>query len=186
MSYRNGTYVAFDGNATTDPSKGDMKYYGLLQRWNASMNFEMKFSDSHKKTYQVRDTSSIRTLQIRLIERMRNSKNMLLIISNDTNWDRGMLNFEIERAVDVLNLPIIVTYPGYDYILSPVLLEDKWPRALYERIKDQTAKCIHISFKQKVIADALSQFSIHKKDNQLISPLHHYSESAYRDWGYLD
>lgn len=106
MSYRNGTYVAFDGNATTDPSKGDMKYYGLLQRWNTSMDFELKFSDSHKKTYQVRDTSLTRTLQARLLERMRSSKNMLLIISKDTNWDRGMLNFEIERAVDVFNLPL--------------------------------------------------------------------------------
>lgn len=24
MSYRNGTYVAFDGNDTTDPTKSDM------------------------------------------------------------------------------------------------------------------------------------------------------------------
>lgn len=84
MAYRNGTYVAFDGNGTTNPTKGDMKYYGLLQSWNASNKFELTFSDSHKKTYQVKDTSSGRMLQGRLLERMKNSKNMLLIISEDT------------------------------------------------------------------------------------------------------
>ena len=50
MSYRNGTYVAFDGNDTTDPTKSDMKYYGLLQSWNSNKNIEFSFSDSHKKT----------------------------------------------------------------------------------------------------------------------------------------
>ena len=75
MSYRNGTYIAFDGNDTTDPTKSDMKYYGLLQAWNKSKNYTLTFSDSHKKTYQVRDSSTIKTLQNRLLERMRSSKN---------------------------------------------------------------------------------------------------------------
>jgi len=183
MAYRNGTYVAFDGNGTTDPTKGDMKYYGLLQSWNAS-KFELSFSDSHKKTYQVKDTSSVSTLKARLLERMKNSKNMLLIISEDTNWDRGMLNFEIEKAVDYYKVPIIVAYTGYDYILNPAALYEKWPRALYERINNQTARCIHIPFRQKCISSALSQFSVNNKDNQLTSPVHYYVESAYTNWGY--
>jgi hypothetical protein len=186
MSYRNGTYVAFDGNATTDPTEGDMKYYGLLQKWNISKNFDLNFSDSHKKTYQVRDSSKIQTLQSRLLERMRNSKNMLLIISKDTSWDRGMLNFEIEKAVDYYKLPIIVAYTGYDYILNPSSHEAKWPKALYERIKNQSAKCIHIPFKEKAITEAVSQFSINNKENQLTSSLHYYKESVYKGWGYKD
>jgi hypothetical protein len=96
-----------------------MKYYGLLQTWIASNKFELTFSDSHKKTYQVKDTSLGRTLQARLLERMKYSKNMLLIISEDTNWDHGMLNFEIEKAMDCYKIPIIVTYMGYDYIINP-------------------------------------------------------------------
>ena len=36
MVYRNGTYVAFDGNGTTDPTQGDLKYYALLKSWNNS------------------------------------------------------------------------------------------------------------------------------------------------------
>jgi hypothetical protein len=184
MSYRNGTYVAFDGNGTTDPTKGDMKYYGLLQNWNSSKKFDLKFSDSHKKTYQVRDSSQEQTLKSRLLERMRSSKNMLLIISKDTNWDRGMLNFEIERAVDYYELPIIIAYTGYEYILNPLSHKSEWPKALDERISNQSAKCIHIPFRQKPITEAISQFSIHNKEDKLTSSLHYYKESVYREWGY--
>lgn len=184
MRYRNGTYVAFDGNGTTNPTKGDMKYYGLLQSWNASNKFDFTFSDSHKKTYQVKDTSLKRTLQSRLLERMRNSKNMLLIISDETNWDRGMLNFEIEKAVDYFKIPIIVAYTGYQYILTPGNLSHKWPKALNERIVNQTAKCIHIPFKQKAISTAVSQFTVNNKEDKLTSPLSYYNESAYISWGY--
>lgn len=186
MSYRNGTYVAFDGNATTDPTKGDMKYYGLLQNWNNSKKYNLSFSDSHKKTYQVKDSSEIATLKARLLERMRNSKNMLLILSEDTNWDRGMLNFEIEKAIDSYKLPIIVAYTGYQYILDPELLKDKWPKALYERIEDQTARCIHIPFKEKVIAEAITQFDIHKTEGQLTSPISYYTKETYKIWGLID
>ncbi|WP_042167662.1 TIR domain-containing protein [Paenibacillus gorillae] len=186
MAYRNGTYVAFDGNATTNPTEGDMKYYGLLQNWNASNKFELSFSDSHKKTYQVRDNSTIKTLQSRLLDRMKNSKNMLLIISKDTNWDRGMLNFEIEKAIEYYNIPIIVTYPGFMSILHPASHKNKWPKALNERIENKTAKCIHIPFKEKAIAAAVSQFSIHNKEDELTLPLHYYSEETYRKWGYVE
>ena len=42
MVYRNGTYVAFDGNGTTDPTQGDLKYYALLKSWNNSSNHQLK------------------------------------------------------------------------------------------------------------------------------------------------
>lgn len=186
MSYRNGTYVAFDGNGTTDPSKGDLKYYGLLRLWNNSNNFQLNFSDSHLKTYQVKDQSSIITLKSRLLTRMRNSKNMLLIISKDTNFDRGMLNFEIEKAVDYYKIPIIVAYTGYNYILNPEALRNSWPKALKERIEDCTARCIHIPFREKVISSAINQFSIHSTGNNILtSPLDYYSVDAYKRWGYI-
>ena len=181
MSYRNGTYVAFDGNGTTDPTKGDMKYYGLLQLWNGSKKYTLNFSDSHKKTYQVRDTSNIETLKSRLLERMKNSKNMVVIISEDTNYDRGLLNFEIEKAVDFYKIPIIVAYTGYTSVLNPNSHKDEWPKALKERIEKGTAKCIHISFKEKVVMSAISQFSVN--DEQLEGSLHYYTKEAYQRWG---
>ena len=185
MAYRNGTYIAFDGNDTTDPTRSDMKYYGLLQAWNKNKSNTLTFSDSHKKTYQVRDSSTIKTLQNRLLERMRSSKNMLIIISRDTSWDRGMLNFEIEKAVDYYEIPLIVAYVGYEYILAPTKLSELWPKALSERISNGTAKCIHIPFKETAIMSAISQFSVHSTgDDILTSPYTIYTEQTYVDWGY--
>mgnify|MGYP002725631846 FL=1 len=162
-----------------------MKYYGLLQAWNKDRNNTLSFSDSHKKTYQVRDSSTIKTLQNRLLERMRSSKNMLIIISKDTSWDRGMLNFEIEKAVDYYEIPLIVAYVGYEYILAPAKLSELWPKALSERISNGTAKCIHIPFKEKAIMSAISQFSVHSTgDDILTSPYTIYTEQTYVNWGY--
>lgn len=186
MAYRNGSYIAFDGNATTDPTKGDMKYYGLLQAWNKSRNHVLNFSDSHKKTYQVLDTSQKQTLQNRLMERMRSSKNMLIVISKDTSWNRGFLNFEIEKAVDYYDLPLIVAYVGYDYILDARALCDLWPKALNERIVNGSARCIHIPFKELAIMSAIDQFTVHSIGaNILTSPYTVYNKSAYVNWGYM-
>jgi hypothetical protein len=184
--YRNGTYVAFDGNATNDPTKGDLKYLGLLRAWNKSDKFRLTFSDSHKKTYQVRDSSLQETLKRRLTERLKNSKNMLIIISDGTNWNRGLLNWEIERAVDVYSLPLIIAYTGERAILNPLLMKDKWPKSLAERICNSTAMCIHIPFREKAIADAVPRFTIHSmRDDRLTSPYTKYTKEAYESWGYL-
>lgn len=101
MPYRNGTYIAFDGQGTTNPTESDLKYLGLLRSWNKNKNCVLNYYDSHLKTYKVLDSSTRVTLESRLMERMRISKNMLVILSEDTNYNRGMLNFEIEKAVDV-------------------------------------------------------------------------------------
>jgi hypothetical protein len=69
-------------------------------------------------------------------------------------------------------------------ILTPGALAHKWSKALYERITNNTATCIHIPFRQKCISAAVSQFSVNNKINQLTSPLSHYSERAYINWGY--
>ena len=71
MAYRNGTYVAFDGQGTTDPTQSDLHYYALLRSWDKNEKFDFKFSDSHQKTYAVSDSSKRITLENRLMERMR-------------------------------------------------------------------------------------------------------------------
>lgn len=185
MPYRNGTYVAFDGQGTVNPTESDLRYLGLLRSWNKNKNCILNYSDSHLKTYKVLDTSSRKTLEARLMERMRNSKNMLLILSSDTNYDRGMLNFEIEKAINVYDLPIIVAYTECDYLLDPKQYSDRWPRALKEGILNGTAKAIHISFKEKAIMEAISQFSVHStRENVLDGSLYTYSKETYIQWGY--
>ena len=186
MTYRNGTYIAFDGQGTTNPTQSDMKYYGLLKGWNKSNNYDLHFSDSHEKTSQVRDSSKLKTLQDRLLERMRNSKNMVVIISDDTNWDRGLLNYEIEKAVDCYQIPLILAYTGYNAIWDVNGLENKWTKALEARINNDTAKCIHIPFKEKAIMAAISQFSVNSTgDDVLTSAKTCYTKDTYKNWGYI-
>ena len=179
---RTGTYVAFDGQGTTDPKDSDIHYYNLLKAWNQSGSIDFNFSNSHEKTYQVRDSSLKTTLLARLEIRLSASKNFLLILSDKTNYDRGILNWEIEKAIDYYKLPIIIAYPGYSKIRAPKELKDKWPKALAERIENKNAYCIHIPFKKEPIFDAIHQFSV-VNSRYPKSAVSYYTEEAYKSWG---
>ena len=180
--YRTGTYVAFDGQGTTDPTESDIHYYNLLKAWNQADKIDFKFTNSHEKTYQVRDSSSKATLLSRLVTRLSASKNFLLIITDKTNYDRGILNWEIEKAIDYYQLPIIVAYPGYSKISAPGKLRSMWPRALAERVDKGSAYCIHVPFKKEPIFDAVHQFSV-VNSKYPKGALGYYSDEAYKSWG---
>ena len=71
MAKRTGTYVAFDGLGETDPAKSDFRYYATILAWSANKNIEFSLTNSHEKTYAVRDSSSKTTLYSRIQERCR-------------------------------------------------------------------------------------------------------------------
>ena len=95
-------------------------------------------SDSHDKASAVRDTSKRTTLRNSLLERLRNSKNMLLIIGETTKLDTDWVPFEIEQAVDTYEIPIIATYTDYCPVLEPPKFWPLWPKALADRINNKT------------------------------------------------
>ena len=49
MAYRNGTYIAFHANNTTEPTESDIKYYNLLKAWDVRNNDDFHFINSHEK-----------------------------------------------------------------------------------------------------------------------------------------
>lgn len=60
---------------------------------------------------------------------------MLVIISNETNYNRGLLNWEIETAVNDYNLPIIVAYTGetnFSYLTERLI--QRLPKKLKEYV----------------------------------------------------
>jgi len=177
MAYRNGTYIAFDGLGQTNPTLSDFRYYATIQAWAVSKNIEFKYVDSHDKTYAVRDASLRRTLEARINERLSNSKNVLAIISSKTRKSGSMLSYEIEKAVDQYQLPLIITYTDYDIVAEPELLSSYWPTALSMRINNETAKAIHIPFIKPTILDAIGQFTC---SNLPATSLNRYTEGAYR------
>lgn len=168
-TYRNGTYVAFNGMGTTDPTQSDMKYYGLLQAWNKSNNFDLTFSDSHKKTYSVQDSSQIATLKSRLLDRLKNSKHLVLIATEFASVNRGLLNWEIEKAVETYEIPIIVVYPGFETIRDTKVLRDRLPSKLIEYIDNKKVRTIHIPFKQKVIESTIKDYSVHNLPPHIVT-----------------
>ena len=141
-----------------------------------------KSSNTHDKFSAVRDSSKKATLRNALIERLRNSKNLLLIVGETTREDRDWVPFEIEKAVDTYGIPIIVAYTVYtDAIRDPEALASYWPAALSIRIKNGSASAIHVPFREAPIYDAIEQFSHQKLP--IGGGLGIYSNDAYATWG---
>lgn len=185
MAYRNGTYVAFHANGTNIPGKSDIDYYNLMRAWTANADDEFTMNNSHDKAAAVRDSSKKSTLRVSLLERLKNSKNMVLIIGETTLLDDDWVPFEIEKAVDTYEIPIIVTYTGYGTpIRNPDALKALWPNALATRINNGTAHAIHIPFKKAALLAAISQFS--HNAFPLGGGLGYYNDEAYRSFGIQD
>ncbi len=99
MSYRNKTYVAFDGDT-------DMKYYRLMTAWRANEHIDFNFYDAHELN-SARDTSTTDSIKAQLRERMANAKQMVLLVGEKTKDLRKFVPWEIELARKQ-DIPIIV------------------------------------------------------------------------------
>lgn len=184
MVNRTGTYFAFDGQGQSDPTRSDFRYYATVKGWNANKGVEFKFVNSHDKASAVRETSKLATLQASIRQRLAASKNMVVILSKDTRKSGSLLSYEIEKAVDTYELPLIIAYTGYDVILAPRELSGWWPTALGVRINSGSAKAIHIPFRQTALFNAISRFTINGESING-GALGYYSPEAHREWGYM-
>jgi hypothetical protein len=185
MAYRNGTYIAFHANGTTDPTASDIKYYNLIKAWNEKSDDDFAFINSHEKTSAVRDSSLRETLRARLITRLCNSKNLLLLVGRTTREDTDWVPFELGYAVDNCEIPIIAAYteietPIYRPSLSSAFAV-YWPEALASRIANGAAHVIHIPFRKETIRAAIGQFGPQELPKG--GGLGWYSEEAYASWG---
>jgi len=182
MAYRSGTYVAFHADGNNIPGKTDIDYYNMMRVWSAHPDDDFALVNSHDKSCAVRDSSLKATLRASLLERLRNSRNMVLIIGKTTRNDTDWVPFEIEKAVDTYEIPIIAAYTMIDgSINDPLIGSVYWPYALRARISNDTAHVIHVPFKKPPIMDAISKF-----DHNTVPKgkgLGYYSAEAYRSWG---
>ena len=119
MANRTGTYFAFDGLGQTTPAKSDFKYYATVQGWNSARGIDFKFVNSHEKASAVRDTSKLETLKASIRQRLAASKNIVVIVSPDTRKSGSLLSYEIEKAVDHYEIPLIIGYTAYNSIMNP-------------------------------------------------------------------
>lgn len=183
MANRTGTYFAFDGLNQTDPTKSDFKYYATVQSWSANKSVEFKLVNSHEKAAAVRDTSKRETLEASIRQRLAASKQMVVVLSPSTRKTGSMLSYEIEKAVDTYELPLILAYTGQDYMLAPSNFASRWPAVLKARIDNGTAKAIHIPFRQTALLDAMSTYSVN--GSMPAGSLRIFTREAQEKWGYL-
>lgn len=181
MAYRNGTYIAFHADGTNVPTESDIKYYNLIKAWTAKKDDDFSIVNSHDKNAAVRDSSKKKTLETRLKERLKNSKNMVLIIGDTTKNDKDWVPMEIEYAVDVCKIPLIIAYTGYNTVKAPNKLRILWPKSLKDRIDNGTLSAIHIPFKKEPLKDAIGQFDVNNKPSG--GSLGVYSDVAYKSFG---
>ena len=160
MANRTSTYLAFDGRGEEDPKKSDFKYYSIILGWSKNQNIEFKIVNSHEKASVVRDSSKLATLKSSLLQRLRMAKNMVAIISKDTRKSGSLFSFEIENAIDNYKIPLIIAYPGYDIVDDARNFQSLWPKILSDRIKNESARAIHIPFKRWALLESINRFSV--------------------------
>ncbi|WP_274654875.1 TIR domain-containing protein [Paenibacillus humicola] len=183
MANRTGTYVAFDGLGEADPTKSDFKYYATLQAWSASKNIQFSLINCHEKTYAVRDTSKRATLYARIQERLRASKNMLVILTSKTRYTGSVLSYEIEQAIDTYKIPLIIACPEFSSILYVDSHSEIWPKVLKDCINDTGIEAIHIPFAKVCILDAITRFYVNGE--HLSSGKSYYNLETQTKWGLI-
>ena len=181
MSNRTGNYSAF---YVKEPFKEtnlganvahDFCYYNTLRMWKGH-DSSFPFVDSHNNTYNVRDDSTWETLQARLRERLRASKNIVLFLSSITVESKA-LKEELEYGMGNQGLPVIVIYPEYSEKTDIAgdsgikqSIKNLWDKVPTFKKHMGEVATIHVPMKQTLIRDALSdsRFSVNtmkdKKD----------------------
>ena len=169
MSYRNKTYVAFDGDT-------DIHYYRLMMAWKTNDHHDFNFHNAHDLN-SARDTSDTESIKAQLRERMANSKQLILLVGEKTKYLRRFVPWEIDLARKK-DIPIIVVNlngdRGYDDDLCPEAVKT-W---------DYT---INIPFNQKIMQYALDNFPdryhTNKNLTDYMSHKYHYKDSVYEELG---
>ncbi len=170
MAYRNGNYSAFyvdepfSQSALGAHATKDFVYYNLLRAWKGKDD-SFPFNDSHAKNYNVRDESDWeKTLKPRIRDRLNNSKNVVLFLSEITKNSRALCE-EMNFGVGKNGLPVIVVYPDYKDESDIVDRSSKkikqniknlWDKLPAFRNQMDDVPTIHIPNKKRLIEKALN------------------------------
>jgi hypothetical protein len=165
MSYRNKTYVIFDGD-------NDMWAYAYMKGWKSNENMDFNFYDAHD-LQPLSDRASDDTIKQRLRARFANAKQVVVLVGDNTKNLRKWIPWEIEIA-QKLDLPIIVVNLNggrqMDSNLCPIDLRN-YP-------------AVHVSFKARIIQHALDNFpDEHPRIQASSSSWRYYNDDAYRGLG---
>jgi len=170
MAYRNKTYVIFDGD-------NDMWAYARMKGWKALKNIDFNFVDAHDIKPLTKQAKSEAYIKARLLERIKTTKQVIVIVGDKTKNLFRYVRWEIEQAQN-LNLPIVVVnlnkIRSIDNTLCPPILRGN--------------NAIHVSFRMKIIKYALDYWPSFYKNSvdKTKSEDWHYDASVYKNLGLDD
>lgn len=164
MSYRNKTYVIYDGD-------NNMWAYGYMKGWKSSDNVAFNFYDAHD-IRPLTATASEETVKKRLRSRLSNAKQVIVLVGESTKNLYRIVRWEIEIA-QKLALPIIVVNLNgrrqIDPDLCPAILR-KWP-------------AVHVEFRAAIIQHALDHFPKQYRGIARDSGPWYYPARTYKELG---
>lgn len=165
MSYKNKTYVIFDGDE-------DMWAYGFMKGWKNNDNIDFNFFDAHDLKPLTQNASE-ETIKKRLRERFSNAKQVIVLIGEKTKNLYRFVRWELDTALR-LDLPIVAVNLNNERKMDP----DRCPPIIRDTYT------VHVSFKLKIIKYALDNFpsEFHKRNvndggNRI------YNDSVYEGLG---
>lgn len=150
-----------------------MSYYRTLQMWKANDNINFDFYDAHDLN-SARDISLTESIKNQIRFRFDNSKLFMIIVGNDTKWNRKFIPWEIDQALN-RNLPIIVVYLNgsrqKDDTKCPTILRD--------------TLAIHIHLKPESCSMHLTTglLRIMVTSPRVKNGAYHYKEEIYKSLG---
>lgn len=165
MTYRNRTYIAFDGD-------NDMHYYRLMTAWKANDGFSLNFHNAHELN-TARDSSKEESIKRQLQERFASSKLLVVLIGANTRYLTKFVKWEMEVALR-LGLPIIgVNLNGSRQ------MDDRCPPT----IRDQLV--VYTSFNHNIIQHAMNQWpaEFHSLRSAGTTGARYYNDDVYRRLG---
>jgi len=173
MAYKNKTFISF--------ASEDITSYRLMQACKANENIDFDFFDAHDLNTAL-DTSKPETIKKRLRERLSNTKQIILLIGDNTKSKSAKKDSFIHYEVEVmknLGIPIIFANINQDRKSD----KTRVPSSLNE------IYTISTSFQPKIIKYALDNFplaykeNLKKTDDKQKKGLYHYKATVYKDLG---
>ena len=165
MSYRNKTYVAF--------ASEDITQYRLMEAWRENENIDFSFHDAHD-IYVARDTSKPETIKRNLRERLKNTKQAVLLGSKHAKKKGGDGNSFLAYEVDVLTelkLPVVIANLDGDRNID----KDFIPKPFL----DDNYYTLSVSFQPAIIQKALDEYAPQYAKRNKTGP-HSYTKKTYQ------
>ena len=173
MAYRNKTFVSF--------ASEDLPYYRLMCAWRANERIDFAFLDAHDINV-ARDTSSPDTIRRRLSERLANTKQVVMLIGDQTREKAARsTSFLAHEVATIASMEIPVIFANLN----------KSRQAELARIPAEVVNryTMSVAFGPKPIRFALDDFPDVYHANLTSTLLtkknkpHYYSDSVYNENG---